>query len=166
MSDKPYAPVYTIAKYVPSLDRWEPRNFGIFVWWKGAIECRFLTPVQAAQIGWTDRENYVRWCDYFAKLIEGGDIADKYNKKTPITDHECMAVLRSKGSDRVLLYGSGQLQEPVKKHELPDVADYLFQQLVSVEGLKRVRYMSRNINPVNEWMSEKLETGESGVYVP
>ena len=59
---------YQILRYIPDLQRMEPRNFGVIV--QGAGQTRFKINTRFAQKGFVDTEAFRRWRQFLGKEID------------------------------------------------------------------------------------------------
>lgn len=122
---------YTIAKYVPDVFRFEPRNIGVIFWAMGGIiDSRFLTPEQAQFV--SDKKNYQRWLDYWRRELELPEIRPRRSEPVARTNSEFLAALELTGKDNYILMGCGQVGEEVTPGNIERITDELFQQLVSI----------------------------------
>lgn len=122
-------PRFILAKYVPDLGRMEPKNIGVFVWWKGAMRARFLTDAHAAEIV-NDVATYKRWTAFWSRKIEGGEFAPTRGKPVSMKDPKCIDALVSTQKGNYILVDSGELLRKVPIREMNDVVDFLFNELV------------------------------------
>ncbi len=122
------APRYVLAKYVPDLGRMEPRNIGVFVWWKGEFCLRFLEP---DDVEVNDRDTYERWTTYWTRNTSEEAIRPRRGKPVPKTDPACIDALISTQKGNYILVDSGELMSPIRKKNLPEATEYLFNELVA-----------------------------------
>ena len=122
-------PRFVLAKYVPDLGRMEPRNIGVFVWWKGSLCARFLDADDVDDLN--DVDTYDRWKAFWSRMVEDGLIRPKRGKPISTQDPSCLDALVSTQKGNYLLVDSGELLKKVRKNELPHVLDYLFDDLVA-----------------------------------
>jgi hypothetical protein len=122
-------PKFVLAKYVPDLGRMEPRNIGVFVWWKGEIRSKFLTVAEASFV--SEPETYARWVTFWAKRIEGNAVRPTRGRPVPKSAPECLEALISTQKGNYILVDSGELLSPIKKSDLRAATEYLFKDLVA-----------------------------------
>lgn len=126
-------PRFVLAKYVPDLARMEPRNIGVFVWWNGEILARFLKTEEATFVN--EPETYERWLEFWNRRIQGPDVRPNRGKPVSKDVPECMDALMSTQKGNYILL-DGELLTSIKKRELGQVLDTLFDDLVSLRKKK------------------------------
>lgn len=124
----PVAPRYILAKYVPDLGRMEPRNIGVFVWWKGEFCAKFLS---TDDVDVTDIEIYERWTTFWSRNISKDAIQPRRGKPVAKSDPACIDALISTQKGNYILVDSGELLKPIRKKQIHDATDYLFDELVA-----------------------------------
>lgn len=125
-------PSFVIAKFVPDLNRMEPRNIGIFLWANGRLRCRFLPDSEAFFV--EDKEVYRGWVDTWTKLIGGTSITDRQGASVPIADSACMRALLSQQEGEYLLVDAGELLNPISVREHQSALDCVYDDLVAVRS--------------------------------
>lgn len=122
------APRYILAKYVPDLGRMEPRNIGVFVWWKGEFCAKFL---ESDDVEVNDLETYERWVTYWSRNISEDAIRPRRGRPVAKGDPACIDALISTQKGNYILVDSGELLKPIRKTQIHDATDYLFNELVA-----------------------------------
>lgn len=132
---------YLVAKYVPNLQRMEPRNVGVIVWSPHGLSARFAAERVDApgEIDGRKARSYVnslntyrQWVQFWrAELqneaiepISGGKAVHKESR-------DFLDVLKESSKGSYSLADGGLLLDSVDSDELPDVTDQLFYELVS-----------------------------------
>jgi hypothetical protein len=136
-------PRFVLAKYVPDLGRMEPRNVGVFVWWKGSLCARFLDADDVDDLN--DVATYDRWKAFWTRMIEDGSIRPKRGKPVSVHDPSCLDALVTTQKGNYILVDSGELLKKVSKSELPNVLNYLFNELVAVPNSGAAESMSKSL---------------------
>jgi hypothetical protein len=131
---------FVIAKYLPDLQRMEPRNIGVIVWCRGQTEARFLTPGLATFIR-DSEETYNTWIGTWSDLInqktitplDGGDAV-------PRTDKSFLDALQRADdwSGHYRLVDGGSITETIRKSDLKAVADFLFDDFVTTPKSEKI----------------------------
>ncbi len=133
-------PRYLVAKYIPDLQRFEPRNVGVVVWSPEGVAARFLAE-KPGRPGEVDGRGvpafvasapaYRQWIRFWrAELARPEITALKGGKRVPRKAPEFLEALRSNNRGNFVLAEGGFLLDPVRPEELPGLADKLFGQLV------------------------------------
>jgi len=112
----------------------EPRNIGVFVWWKGEIRAKFLTTLEATFIN--EPDTYERWIDFWKERISGESVRPSRGKPVSKSDPQCLEALISTQKGNYILVDSGELLSPIKKRDIGSATDYLFNDLVAPVGAK------------------------------
>lgn len=124
-------PRYLVAKYVSDLGRMEPRNIGLFLWWKGSITMRFLEREEAASFI-DDEETYMRWLEFWKTRVSGDSVAPTRGKPIAKNDPQCLEALLSTQKGQYLLVDAGELLDPIRKRDAAAAVDYLFSEIVAM----------------------------------
>ncbi len=124
-----HPPRYFLAKYVPDLRRMEPVNIGVVLWCNGRVASRFLTPTVAARFV-SELSTYRRWLTFWEKLLEQPSIRIGREPPVDVGQPEYLdEFARSQNGNYLLAFG-GEIIDTVRKSQLPDAVDYLFDELV------------------------------------
>jgi hypothetical protein len=143
------APKYYVAKYIPDLQRMEPRNVGIVVWSPEGIEARFVAekPDRAGEVDGravpsfvTSPTAYRQWIQFWrAELakpqVESSDGGPKATKDSP----DFLAAVQSWNRGNFVLVDGGHLLDVVDADDLPALADHLFETLVDASPSDETR---------------------------
>ena len=133
---------FLIAKFTPDLRRMEPRNFGVIVWSDGQFASKFageettptgktrVRPPSHLQVESTDA--YRQWIDYWRTLMSRPTIVSRRGEVIPRENVDFLENLRNKSREQFALVDGGQLLEAIQPHELQEVVDELFAELVAV----------------------------------
>lgn len=133
---------YLLAKYIPDLHRFEPRNIGVIVWSPLGIEARFLAefPNRLGDVDGrsipgfvTSASAYRQWIRYWRDAIEaksirpsaGGDMVSP-------SSVGFVEALQQSSCGNFALVDAGSVLDHISEEDLPSVADQLFAQLVEV----------------------------------
>jgi hypothetical protein len=146
------APRYLVAKYIPDLQRMEPRNIGVIVWTPDAVEARFLgeKPERPGVLDGrsipgfvTSASAYRQWISYWRDQLQRLEIfpamgGAKVSRRSPDYVRALMAANRGNFS----LIDGGVILESIDPDSLADVVDLLFASLVKSTGLEETRDLS------------------------
>lgn len=133
---------YLLAKYIPDLHRFEPRNIGVIVWSRLGIEARFLAeyPDRPGEVDGRSIPNFVtsasayrQWIRYWRDAIAGTSMrplggGDLVSSSSP----DFLDVLQQTARGNFVVVDSGTVLDDISEEELPAVADQLFTQLIEV----------------------------------
>ncbi len=133
-------PLYLLAKYIPDLDRFEPRNVGVIVWSPDGVEARFVAekPDQPGDVDGrsvpgfvTSLGAYKQWIGYWRSSLEQAEFTPPYggpkvNRSAP----EFVEAFKGSGKGNFLLSDGGVLLDDIPADELSNVANQLFDRLV------------------------------------
>ncbi len=134
---------YILAKHVPDVFRKEPKNIGVIVWsesgvasqfWgvdsHGVVDGRLIPPfVNSASA-------YEQWIGFWMKELSGQKAEFIGSGKfASVTSPEFINALQSGNSDNFFLQESGVVLEDVENSKLPEVANELFQSLVTSQEI-------------------------------
>lgn len=140
---------YLLAKYIPDLHRFEPRNIGVIVWSLLGIEARFLAeyPDRPGEVDGrsipsfvTSASAYRQWIRYWRDAITGTAIqplggGDVVSSSSP----DFIDVLQQTARGNFVVVDSGSVLDDISEEELPVVADQLFTQLIEVNTAEEPR---------------------------
>ncbi len=119
---------YFVAKHIPELMRFEPRNVGVIVWSSVGIEARFAAESRNSRSSIdgrkipnfvTDDNAYRQWISYWREQIQ---TANSLESVEGISE-------ASRGN--YVLTKAGEILEPIDQNNLADVVDNLFETLVA-----------------------------------
>jgi hypothetical protein len=142
-------PHYLIAKYIPDLQRVEPRNIGIVVWTPEATEARFLAE-KSSQTGDVDGRSipgfvashsaYRQWIAFWRGQVGRLDIVPatggaRVSRRSP----EFLSALMAANRGNFVLAEGGHVLDSVELEQLPALADHLFRALVETSGPEEPR---------------------------
>lgn len=131
---------YFLAKYIPDMHRFEPRNIGVVIWSPLGIEARFLAE-KANRPGDVDRRSipdwvtshnaYRQWVRYWRDAVSENSIEPlRGGELIPASSPAFMDALRETAQGNFMLLESGSVMNSVGEEDLPAVANQLFAQLV------------------------------------
>ena len=131
---------YLLAKYLPDLHRFEPRNIGVIVWSPVGMEARFLAEY-ADRPGEVDGRSipgfvtsasaYKQWIQYWREAISAGRISPVgSNELIAASSPAFLEALQQTGRGNFVVVESGAVLDAVSEENLPALADQLFAQLV------------------------------------
>ncbi len=137
-------PRYVLAKYVPNLLRFEPRNIGVIVWSPDAILARFAgeKPGVPGEIDGrtipsfiTSPSAYRQWVRYWRATINKTEIPRPGGPPVPRTSPDFIETLKTSGRGEFLVTDGGFLLDEIPVGNLSELADYLFTTLVEVPSI-------------------------------
>lgn len=120
-----------VAKYVPDLQRMEPKNIGVIGWCEGAFETRFLGSSDCPVPAFLADDNYAfgEWKAVWQYHIEKESILNpKDGEKVRFDDVRFLDVLMQKSKTQFCLTRGAVVK--AGKIELSDVMDEMFETLV------------------------------------
>lgn len=140
---------YLLAKYIPDLHRFEPRNIGVIVWSPLGIEARFLAeyPNRPGEVDGrsipafvTSASAYKQWIRYWRDAITGTSLrplggGDVVSSSSP----GFIEALQQTARGNFVVVDAGSVLDDVSEDELPKVADQLFAQLIEVSTAEEPR---------------------------
>jgi len=140
---------YLLAKYIPDLHRFEPRNIGVIVWSPLGIEARFLAeyPNRPGEVDGrsipgfvTSASAYKQWVRYWRDAISGTSIrplggGDVVSSSSP----GFIEALQQTARGNFVVVDAGSVLDDISEEELPTVADQLFAQLIEVNTAEEPR---------------------------
>lgn len=140
---------YLLAKYIPDLHRFEPRNIGVIVWSPLGIEARFLAefPNRLGEVDGrsipsfvTSASAYRQWIRYWRDAIDGSIIhslggGDVVSSSSPAF----VEALQQTARGNFVVVDSGTVLDDISEEEMPTVADQLFAQLIEVNSAEEQR---------------------------
>jgi hypothetical protein len=134
-------PKYLLAKFIPDLDRFEPRNIGVVVWSPHGVEARFLAERPGASGGIddrsipsfvTDRSAYHQWIQFWQAELQKPEIETSDGRRIARSTPEFLEALQSWNRGNFHLAEGGMLLDPLDDDDLTGLAEYLFRVLVEV----------------------------------
>lgn len=136
--------IYLLAKYIPDLHRFEPRNIGVIVWTPTGVQARFLAehPSRQGDVDGrsipkfvTSANAYKQWLSYWRNAVSGRALSPVMGgAPVNISDQAFVETLKQSGHGNFVLVEGGALLDSVSESELPIIADQLFSQLVEASG--------------------------------
>jgi hypothetical protein len=133
---------YLLAKYIPDLHRFEPRNIGVFVWSPLGIEARFLAefPNRLGDVDGrsipgfvTSASAYRQWIRYWRDAIAGTSIQPLGGGHMVSSSSAAfIEALQQTSRGNFVVVDAGSVLDDISEEEMPAVADQLFAQLVEV----------------------------------
>lgn len=123
------SPTYLVAKYVPNLDRGEPRNIGVILWTKGRVAMRFATVSELDFVN--DVETFDRWVSYWKRLTDRPTVQIRNRRPVAITSSRYLRELQVTQNGNYLLEEGGAIVDQVSPARFEDAADFLFERLVA-----------------------------------
>lgn len=130
-------PQFLIAKYVPDIQRLEPRNIGVIVWGDGFTAARFLGEKDGkirvpSLIEKDSHHAYREWLQYWRYQLLAPSIRRDTGGIVERESPDFLAVLKEKSKDFFRLVDGGGLMERIPVSALGDFANELFQKLVEL----------------------------------
>mgnify|MGYP000399457873 CR=1 FL=1 len=125
-------PRFILAKYVPQLNRMEPRNIGVILWAKGEIASKFL-PVESADFI-ADVDGYQWWINSWLKAVASSEVRPLRGKPVSKKSPESMDAILSLQEGQFLLVDAGELLEDIRKSQIQEAVQFLFQDLVAFKS--------------------------------
>jgi hypothetical protein len=136
-------PHYYVAKYVPDLMKWEPRNIGVLIWTPYGVAGRFLGEKEN-RLGEVDgrkipafvtsADAYREWIYYWRSQLEKETVSVVgRNQAAHKTMSNFLEIIAENSTHNFLLQPGGQLLDPINQEELPNLLEYLFEWLVNVD---------------------------------
>lgn len=155
---------YLLAKYIPDLHRFEPRNVGVIVWSPLGIEARFVAeyPNRPGEVDGRSIPNFVtspsaykQWIRYWRDAISGTTIrplggGDVVASSSP----GFIEALQQTARGNFVVVDAGSVLDEVGEEELPTVADQLFAQLVEANAPEEPRDL--DLDTVADQLFERL----------
>jgi hypothetical protein len=140
---------YLLAKYIPDLQRFEPRNIGIILWSSFGIEARFLAeyPDRLGEVDGrsipgfvTSASAYRQWIRYWRDAIAGTTIRSLVDGDVVSSSSlGFIAELQQTARGNFAVVDAGSVLDEISEEELPAVADQLFAQLIEVNTAEEPR---------------------------
>lgn len=140
---------YLIAKYIPDLHRFEPRNIGVIVWSPFGVEARFLAeyPNRLGEVDGRSIPNFVtsanayrQWIRYWRDAITGTSIRPLGGgDMVPSSSPGFIEVLQQTARGNFVVVDAGSVLDHISEDELPAVADQLYAQLIEVNTAEEPR---------------------------
>ena len=145
---------YLLAKYIPDLHRFEPRNIGVIVWSPLGLEARFLGeyPNRPGEVDGRSIPGFVTSASAYKQWIRYWRNAFMRESISPVGGGEVVSVnspafieaLQQTGRGNFVIVDAGAVLDPVGEEELPAVADQLFVQLVEATSAEEPRDVDFN----------------------
>lgn len=129
---------FVLAKYVPDLDRMEPRNIGVILWSNGKLCARFLSEDKAAPIV-EEIDTYRRWVEFWSEMTIGESIEPRRGKSVPTSSSTCVDALLSNQEGNFILVDTGEVMQQLRGREVSKATDFLFGELVATRTLRDPR---------------------------
>lgn len=129
---------FVLAKYVPDLDRMEPRNIGVVLWSKGKLCARFLPEDKAASIV-EEIDTYRRWVEFWSDTISGDSIEPRRGPSVSTSSSTCVDALLSNQEGNFILVDAGEVMQRLRGREVAKATDFLFGELVATRTLRDPR---------------------------
>lgn len=136
---------YFLAKYIPDMHRFEPRNIGVIVWSPLGIEARFLAEnsqrpgeVDGRSIpGFvTSASAYKQWVRYWREALSSASIRPIGGGEIiPASSPAFLEALQKTSKGNFVIAEAGRVLDEVGEDELAAVASQLFSQLVLESSL-------------------------------
>ena len=140
---------YLLAKYIPDLPRFEPRNIGVIVWCEDGVEARWLAEFRD-RLGEVDGRSiptfvtssnaYRQWIRSWRKALSGetltpsGRAGSDHAEPIAVTSPEFVDALVRTSRGNFVITEAGELLDRITEDELPAVADQLFASLVETNA--------------------------------
>jgi hypothetical protein len=135
-SNKKHPAQIYVAKYVPCLERYEPRNIGVIVWNNGRIEAVFFKNPPAFV---NDKKTYQRWMEWIGVQLPKDVLAWRRGNGSERTiaprsrdQPEFMNALQCGFKGNFLLSSAAELMDRQKMSETPNIAYEFFRSLVAL----------------------------------
>ena len=141
-------PQFAIAKYIPDLSRFEPRNIGVVVWSPDGVEARFVAERrdQPGVIGGRSIPSFVtsptalrQWIEFWRNEMQKSDIESADGRRFHQTSPEFLSALQSWNRGNFQLVEAGYLLEAFDGSDLSELADQLYEGLVDTSGIDEPR---------------------------
>lgn len=143
---------YLLVKYIPDLQRMEPRNIGVILWSPAGITARFLKEkphrlgdVDGREVpSWIHVSAYKQWLKFWRTEIGkewikpyrgGGDLVTS-------TDPRFLDALMTSGNGNFILADGGFLLDSIDRDGLQDAVDHLYTTLVLTKDEEMVKDVS------------------------
>ena len=140
---------YLIAKYIPDLNRMEPRNVGIVVWSPEGIEARFLAekPNNPGELDGrsipsfvTSPSAYRQWIQFWRSELAKAEIESaKSGVRVSRSSLDFLTALESWNQGNFVLAEGGVLLDAIDADDLPTLTEHLFRTLVDTGGADEPR---------------------------
>ncbi|MCP9827137.1 hypothetical protein KBZ19_01355 [Synechococcus sp. L2F] len=140
---------YLLAKYIPDLQRFEPRNVGIIVWSPLGIEARFLAeyPDRLGEVDGrsipgfvTSASAYRQWIRYWRDAIAGSSIRSLVGGNVVSPSFPgFIETLQQTARGNFAVVDAGSVLDEISEEELPALAEQLFAQLIEANTAEEPR---------------------------
>ena len=133
---------FLLAKYIPDLQRFEPRNIGVIVWTPDGIAARFLAeyPERPGEVDGRRKPDffkslkaYRQWVRFWRKMIDQAEKERLAHGVTRRIGPDILERLKGSGKGNFMLVDGGFLLDHVPAYELPKLTAELFQKLVATQ---------------------------------
>jgi hypothetical protein len=135
---------YLIAKYIPDLARYEPRNIGVILWSESGVRARFWASDAYGNVDGREVPGFVastpayqQWVNTWFRLITSKQI--EYIGKSGVEDIKSPAFLEAlltASNGNYILQPGGELFEEITVANIAGATDFLYQNLVREETEK------------------------------
>jgi hypothetical protein len=132
---------YLIAKYIPDLARYEPRNIGVILWCESGVRARFWASDAYGNVDGREVPGFVastpayqQWVNTWFRLINSKQI--EYIGKSGVEDIRSPAFLEAlltTSNGNYILQPGGELFEEITRANIAGATDFLYQSLVREE---------------------------------
>lgn len=131
---------FLIAKYIPDLQRMEPRNVGVIVWTPDGLAARFLAeyPERPGEVDgrrkpefFSSLKAYRQWVRFWRRTIDQAEKRHVAQDVTRRAGPETLEELKNSSSGNFVVVDGGFLLDPVPASELPRLTNHLFETLVA-----------------------------------
>jgi hypothetical protein len=137
---------YLVAKYIPDLRRYEPRNIGVIIWSPEGVEARFFAEKEN-QPGVIDGRSvpsfvtnlsaYKQWVQYWRSEIQKSETRPVLGGEPVAQDSpKFTEALKTANRGNFFLTDGGFLLDKISSDQLPHLADHLFTTLVDTNALE------------------------------
>lgn len=137
---------YLLAKYIPDLQRFEPRNIGVVVWSPLGTAARFLAehPNRPGEVDGRSIPNFVtssnaykQWIRYWRDCVTRDSLCPvNGGASVPASSAAFPEVLQQTGRGNFVMVDAGSVLDDVGEEELTAVANQLFAQLVEPHAVE------------------------------
>ena len=135
-------PEFIIAKYIPDLQRMEPRNIGVIVWTPDELQARFIGEKEgrpgevdgrSVPSFITSLSTYKQWVQFWQNEIRKNEIqTDDGGKIIPISSPDYIDAFVDTSKGNFVLSKAGEVLEKASGEELSRLVDYLFSMIVDL----------------------------------
>ncbi len=146
------APTYLLAKFIPDLNRMEPRNIGVVLWTPTGVSARFLfeRPNLLGEVDGRAVPNwmgnlgaYKQWIAYWrASVSKAAYQPATGGAAMPITSPDFVKAIQSANKGQYVLVEAGVLLDGVPSNEVEDACEFLFRTLVQEPQVEAPRELT------------------------